>query len=129
MRLHHVQVGIPVGGEQDGRRFYRDGLGMAEVAKPAELAKRGGAWFRADGGAEIHLGVEEPFVPARRAHPALLVGSVEELEALAARLEAAGFAVDWSQRHNAEAFERFHTFDPFGNRVEVVRLLDEVTGE
>lgn len=120
MRLHHVQVGIPAGGEDDGRRFYRDGLGMTEVAKPAELAARGGAWFRSEGGAEIHLGVEDAFTPARKAHPALAVGSTEELEALAARLEEAGFAVDWSQRHNAEAFERFHTHDPFGNRVEIV---------
>lgn len=129
MRLHHVQVSIPVGGEEEGRRFYRDGLGMREVAKPAELAKRGGAWFRSEDGAEIHLGVEEPFAPARKAHPALAVDTTVELEALAARLERAGFEVDWSQRHNAEAFERFHSFDPFGNRVEVVRLLDEVTHE
>lgn len=120
MRLHHVQVSIPAGGEDDGRRFYRDGLGMSEVAKPAELAARGGAWFRSAGGAEIHLGVEEGFAPARKAHPALAVDSVEELESLGARLQEAGFEVDWSQRHNADTFERFHTFDPFGNRVEVV---------
>ncbi|HEY0888967.1 MAG TPA: VOC family protein [Nocardioides sp.] len=123
MRLHHVQVGIPAGGEEAGRRFYADGLGMSEVAKPAELAARGGAWFRSEGGAEIHLGVEEAFAPARKAHPALAVATVDELERLGTRLERAGFAVDWSQRHNAEAFERFHTRDPFGNRVEVVVVV------
>lgn len=120
MRLHHVQVAIPPGGEGEARRFYGDGLGMDEVAKPAVLAARGGVWFRSAGGAEIHAGVEEGFAPARKAHPALAVDSVAALEALAARLEAAGFEVDWSQRHNAETFERFHTFDPFGNRVEIV---------
>jgi catechol 2,3-dioxygenase-like lactoylglutathione lyase family enzyme len=124
MRLHHVQIGIPAGGEDAGRRFYGAGLGMTEVAKPEELAGRGGAWFRAPGGAEIHLGVEDHPRPQRRAHPALAVDSTAELEALATRLTALGFVVDWSQRRNAitEAggFERFHTHDPFGNRVEVV---------
>jgi catechol 2,3-dioxygenase-like lactoylglutathione lyase family enzyme len=125
MRIHHVQVGIPAGGEEQGRRFYRDGLGMAEIAKPAELAKRGGAWFRSEAGAELHLGVEAAPRPPERAHPALAVDSTAELEALASRLEGLGYEVDWSQRHNAERFERFHTHDPFGNRVEVVHEVTD----
>lgn len=120
MRIHHVQVGMPAGGEDRARRFYVDGLGLAEVAKPAELAKRGGAWFRAPGGAELHLGVEDPHRPPQRAHPALAVETEAELEELGARLAAMGFDVDWSQRHNAETFQRFHVHDPFGNRIEVV---------
>jgi catechol 2,3-dioxygenase-like lactoylglutathione lyase family enzyme len=130
MRLHHVQVGSPAGGEDDGRRFYRDGLGLAEVEKPAALAGRGGAWFRSEGGAEIHLGVEVDHRPLERAHPALAVDSTAELEAVAGRLQSLGYVVDWSQRLNAVTpsggFERFHTHDPFGNRVEVVH---EVTGQ
>ncbi|GAA1958162.1 VOC family protein [Nocardioides panacihumi] len=125
MRLHHVQVGIPAGGEEAGRRFYRDGLGLAEIDKPAELATRGGAWFRSEGGAEIHLGVEADPRPPERAHPALAVDSTAELEALAERLEASGFGVDWSQRYNTGRFERFHTRDPFGNRVEVVHEVTD----
>jgi catechol 2,3-dioxygenase-like lactoylglutathione lyase family enzyme len=125
MRLHHVQVGIPAGGEDAARRFYRDGLGLAEVEKPAALAGRGGAWFRSGGGAEIHLGVEDDPRPPERAHPALAVDSTAELEALGARLETLGFEVDWSQRHNAGTFERFHTHDPFGNRVEVVHEVTD----
>jgi catechol 2,3-dioxygenase-like lactoylglutathione lyase family enzyme len=129
MRLHHVQVGIPAGGEDTARRFYRDGLGLVEVDKPAALAGRGGAWFRSEGGAEIHLGVETDSRAPERAHPALAVDSTAELEALGARLEGLGFDVDWSQRHNTATgpggFERFHTHDPFGNRVEVVHLITE----
>jgi catechol 2,3-dioxygenase-like lactoylglutathione lyase family enzyme len=119
MRIHHVQVGIPAGGEDEGRRFYRDGLGLEEIAKPAALAGRGGVWFRS-GDAEIHLGVESDPRPPEKAHPALQVESVDELEQVAERLNEAGFAVDWSQRHNAESFERFHVCDPFGNRLEVL---------
>lgn len=123
MRIHHVQVGIPAGGEDAGRRFYADGLGLTEVAKPAELAKRGGAWFRSAGGAEIHLGVETEPRPPERAHPALAVDTEAELEALAARLSGLGYDVDWSQRYNAEAFQRFHVHDPFDNRIEVVWVV------
>ena len=125
MRLHHVQVACPAGGEAGARRFYADGLGMVEVEKPAALAARGGAWFRAydDAGAvaaEIHVGVEEPFAPARKAHPALLLSVVDELEATAARLTELGFEVDWRERTSFAGYQRFHAFDGAGNRVEVL---------
>lgn len=124
MRLHHVQVACPPGGEDAARRFYAGGLGLTEVEKPADLRARGGAWFRAyDEGAvvaEIHVGVEDPFAPARRAHPAFVLDSVAELESTAARVEAAGHEVDWAQRATFAGYERFHTFDPHGNRVEVL---------
>lgn len=129
MRLHHVQVACPPGGEADARRFYVDCLAMAEVPKPEELARRGGAWFRSydERGAvtaEIHVGVEEPFVPARKAHPALALDSIGELEAVAMRLVDAGFDVDWSQRGSFDGFERFHAYDGAGNRVEVLAPSD-----
>ncbi len=125
MRLHHVQVACPPGTEDEARRFYRDGLGLTEVDKPAELAGRGGAWFRwydARGavGAELHVGVEKEFVAARKAHPAFVLGDVGALEALAARLVAAGFEVDRSQRTGFPGHERFHAFDAHGNRVEIL---------
>lgn len=127
-RLHHVQVACPPGGEDAARRFYVDGLGMTEVAKPAALAGRGGCWFRtydASGAvaAEIHVGVEDPFVPARKAHPALVVAEVADLDALAERLAAAAFEVDTSQRTTFEGYLRFHAFDGAGNRVEVLAPL------
>lgn len=85
IRLHHVQLACPPGGEAAARRFWVEGLGLREVDKPADLVARGGAWFRAyaaDGAvtAEVHVGVEEAFAPARRAHPALRVGDVAALE-------------------------------------------------
>ncbi len=125
MRLHHVQVACPSGGEGAARRFYADGLGMIEVEKPEDLRARGGAWFRSYDGAgqvaaEIHVGVEDPFRPARKAHPALVLEDVAELEAVGARLAELGFEVDWSQRDNFPGYRRFHTFDGAGNRVEVL---------
>lgn len=124
MRLHHVQVAMPAGGEGNARRFYRDALGMTEVDKPAALVGRGGCWFRVFEGdavtAEIHLGVEEPFTPAAKAHPALVVASVEELERLGARVEQEGFEVSWAERATFPGYQRFHCRDGFGNRIEVM---------
>ena len=120
MRLHHVQVACPPGGEDLARRFWAEGLGLTEVAKPEELAGRGGAWFRSPDGAEIHVGVEDPFVSAHKAHPALLLDDVAELEMTATRLGDLGFEVDRSQRETFPGFVRCHTFDGHGNRVELL---------
>ena len=125
MRLHHVQVACPTGGEDEARRFYAHGLGMTEVDKPTALAARGGCWFRAydDQGsvaAEIHIGVEDRFIATTKAHPALLLDDEGELEKVAEKLAGLGFEVDWSQRHSLEDLQRFHTRDAHGNRVEVL---------
>ena len=121
--LHHVQVACPSCGEDASRAFYADGLGLTEVDKPDALQGRGGAWFRAYDGhgevvAELHVGVEEPFAPARKAHPAFVV---DDLDAVAARVAAAGFVVDGRERESFEGYLRFHTSDPHGNRVEVLQ--------
>lgn len=90
--LDHVQVAIPVGGEPVARDYYGAVLGMDEIPKPEALAARGGCWFTS-GNAVLHLGVEEPFAPAKKAHPAFLVS---DLDALAAVLEAGGASITHS---------------------------------
>jgi catechol 2,3-dioxygenase-like lactoylglutathione lyase family enzyme len=120
--LHHVQVACPAGGEDEARRFYADTLGLVEVDKPVDLRGRGGVWFRgydARGAvaAELHVGVEDPFAPARKAHPAFVVS---DLDGVAEALAQAGFEVDLSQEHTFDGYRRFHTRDPHGNRVEVL---------
>ena len=114
MRIHHVQVAMPPGEEERARGFYRDVLGLDEVPKPPELAARGGCWFRR-GDVELHLGVEEPFAPARKAHPAIVV---DDLGAMPERLDAAGAPV--SEDVPLEGHRRIHTADPFGNRIELL---------
>lgn len=109
----HVQVAIPRGGEDTARAFYGGLLGMAEVPKPPALAVRGGCWFSA-GAAMLHLGVEDGFAPARKAHPAFVVA---DLDRLRTSLEAAGYACVQSDGE-IPGVRRFHIADPFGNRVE-----------
>jgi len=110
--LHHTQLAIPAGAEPVVREFYGDVLGMAELEKPPVLAARGGCWFRS-GGLEIHLGVEQDFRPAKKAHPGILVG---DLDALAKRLDTRGVAVEWDD--NFPGHRRFYASDPLGNRLE-----------
>ena len=121
MRIHHVQVSCPPGGERAARRFYGEGLGLPEVEKPPVLAARGGCWFRGDA-VEVHVGVEQEFSAARKAHPAFLVGA-DELDALVVRLESLDFVVDRSEEHSFPGHRRFHTADGNGNRVELLASL------
>lgn len=123
MRVHHVQVMMPTGGDAAARAFWVDGIGLTEVPKPPVLAARGGSWFRSwapDGSVsvEIHVSPDDDFVAAGRAHPALVVDSLAELEALGERLQAAGHRVSWAERETFAGYLRFHCWDPFGNRVE-----------
>ena len=114
-RLHHVQLALPPGGEEECRDFYIRVLGLTEVQKPANLAARGGLWVRADT-LEIHLGVEEAFTPARKAHPGIVVG---DLDALAARLSEHDRTIEWDD--NFPGMRRFYTHDNFGNRLEFLQ--------
>ena len=113
--LHHAQLAMPLGEEAAARAFYAGVLGMTEVEKPPVLAARGGAWFRA-GGLELHLGVEEAFGPARRAHPGVLVSDLDEV---VRRLGAAGQDVTWDA--DFPGFRRVYAHDPFGNRLEFLQ--------
>jgi len=113
--LHHVQLAMPRGREDEARAFYLDVLGMTEHAKPENLVRRGGVWFSA-GEAQVHLGVEDDFRPARKAHPALLVG---DLEQLLARCRAAGCTI--VQDEPLPGYDRAYVADPFGNRIELLQ--------
>jgi catechol 2,3-dioxygenase-like lactoylglutathione lyase family enzyme len=111
---------MPAGAEDQAEGFYSGLLGLERVSKPEALAGRAGAWFRGDG-VEVHLGVEEDFRPARKAHPAFLVAGLDELRT---RLRGAG--VDVQEQPQLEGFRRFHAFDPFGNRLEFLEPLTSV---
>jgi catechol 2,3-dioxygenase-like lactoylglutathione lyase family enzyme len=112
--LHHVQLAMPPDEEEAAARFYGAILGLERVPKPPDLSPRGGVWFRT-GELEVHLGMEDQFAPAVKAHPAFLV---DGLETLRARIEAAGYRV--TDTVQIEGFHRVYVRDPFGNRVELI---------
>src|SRR5262245_25616713 len=112
--LDHVQLAMPRGGEAEAERFYCGVLGFSRIEKPKALQVRGGCWFQA-GGIQLHLGVEDDFRPARKAHPAR---RVRGLDALLERLRAAGVA--FRESDEVPGVRRGHLDDPFGNRIEIV---------
>jgi catechol 2,3-dioxygenase-like lactoylglutathione lyase family enzyme len=109
VRIDHVQVAAPPGCEEEARAFYGGLLGLAELEKPPALRPRGGVWFALGEGQQLHVGVEQEFVPARKAHPAF---AVDDLDALAARIGD----VTWDEE--LPGVRRFYAADPFGNRLE-----------
>lgn len=118
--IDHLQLAMPAGGEDDARAFYGQLLGLHEVEKPASLADRGGVWFEGRD-VELHLGIDPDFRPARKAHPAFLV---DDLATFRIRLEAVGYATVEGQP--LEGYDRFHTYDPFGNRIELMEQVGHV---
>lgn len=115
--LHHVQLAMPAGGEERAIEFYEEILGIPQVSKPSHLEARDGCWFESEG-IRLHLGVETDFVPARKAHPALLV---TDLASLRATLDESG--VEVVDDEPLPGFQRFYAFDPFGNRLEFLAPL------
>ncbi|OIV38866.1 glyoxalase [Mangrovactinospora gilvigrisea] len=110
--LDHTQLAAPPGSEDALRGYYRDALGMTELVKPPVLAARGGCWFGA-GSCVLHLGIEQDFRAARKAHPGIRVTGIE---AFAARLAEHGADVEWDD--NLPGHRRFYSYDPVGNRLE-----------
>lgn len=111
-KIDHVQLAAPIGSEGKAREFYQGVLGFTEVEKPEALRKRGGVWFSSVN-ISIHIGIEDPFVPAKKAHPAILVNDLEAMKEYLDRKEIL-YTVD----DNLPGANRFYLFDPFGNRIE-----------
>lgn len=115
--LDHVQLAMPPGSENCARAFYIDVLGMTELAKPEPLAARGGCWF-ASGTTQVHLGVEDPFAPAKKAHPALLVDDLAALKTMLDRND-----VPFADGVPLDGYVRGDIHDPFGNRIEIMERI------
>jgi catechol 2,3-dioxygenase-like lactoylglutathione lyase family enzyme len=111
--IDHVQLAAPPGREDEARAFYGELLGMPELPKPEPIRARGGCWFAA-GSQELHVGVENPFAPARKAHPGLVAS---DLDAIRARFQAAG--LQYEDDAKIEGVDRLFVHDPFGNRLEL----------
>jgi catechol 2,3-dioxygenase-like lactoylglutathione lyase family enzyme len=116
--IDHVQLSMPPGGEDEARRFYGEILGLREIAKPPELAGRGGCWF-AGPAAAIHLAPEPDFRPHLKAHPAVVI---RDLAVARIALATAGLPI---VEDDAQLpVRRCYIHDPFGNRLELVDARD-----
>ncbi len=114
--IDHVQIAAPAGCEAEARRFFGELLGLEELEKPEPLRSRGGVWFRV-GAQQLHVGVEQDFAPARKAHPAFAVSRYDEL---VARLRSAGVQV--ADDASIPGVRRCYVTDPWENRIELVAV-------
>jgi catechol 2,3-dioxygenase-like lactoylglutathione lyase family enzyme len=114
--LDHVQIAAPPDTEAEARRFYGSLLGLPEIDKPEGVADTGGVWFEC-GAQQLHIGVQDPFLASRKAHPGFAVADPRALDVMADRLTSAGAPVRWDDR--LEGIRRFYTEDPWGNRLEL----------
>jgi catechol 2,3-dioxygenase-like lactoylglutathione lyase family enzyme len=110
--IDHVQIAAPRGCEAQARDFFGRLLGMEEIEKPEPLRARGGCWFQV-GSRQLHIGVEENFRPATKAHPAF---AVADIDPLFAALQKAGVGCAWDEAIGG--IRRFYASDPWGNRLE-----------
>jgi catechol 2,3-dioxygenase-like lactoylglutathione lyase family enzyme len=115
LSIDHIQLAMPRGAEDEARQFYSGVLRLEEVAKPPELAARGGVWFRS-GGVFVHLGVDGEFRPAKKAHPAFRCANYERL---LAHLQEHRVAIV-PDEHLFDGKEHCYISDPFGNRIELI---------
>jgi catechol 2,3-dioxygenase-like lactoylglutathione lyase family enzyme len=113
--IDHVQLAMPAGRENDAVAFYEAILGVQQVPKPGDLARRGGCWFESPT-VKVHLGVETDFRPARKAHPAFVVDNLPDL---VATLSAAGHRLEKAEP--LRGYDRVYVDDPFGNRIELLQ--------
>ncbi|MGN7396806.1 VOC family protein [Peribacillus frigoritolerans] len=116
--IDHIQLAAPKGSEDTARKFFKNILGFEEVEKPEELKKRGGVWFEF-GNYQIHIGIEEPFYPAKKAHPAFEIENIEEL-----RKHLVTNGIDVMDDDKLPGAKRFYISDPFGNRMELLEWIN-----
>ncbi len=114
--IDHIQLAMPPGPKAEAlaESFFSGLLGVPRVGKPPELAARGGCWFER-GRLKVHLGVEEDFRPARKAHPAFVVSGLDDLCAL---LDRSGYPT--RRTEDVPGSPQWYVDDPFGNRLELV---------
>ena len=118
-RIDHIQLAAPFGSEDEARSFFQGVLSLDEVEKPHELKKNGGVWF-SNGHIHIHVGIEEPFIPAKKAHPAF---EVSDIDALASHIIEKGVSIQ--EDHRLPGAKRFYVNDPFSNRLEFLEWLEK----
>ena len=118
LAIHHAQVTIPKGAEDDARAFYCGVLGLKEIPKPEELAGRGGFWLEV-GDRQLHIGTED--VGDRAPSKAHVAYQVADLDQARERLTNAG--VNVAEGIQIPGMRRFEFRDPFGNRIEFLENI------
>jgi catechol 2,3-dioxygenase-like lactoylglutathione lyase family enzyme len=116
--IHHVQITIPQGAEEQGRQFYCQLLGLTEIEKPKVLQARGGFWLQV-GDRQVHVGTEDGV--ERESTKAHIAYQVSDIDVLRMRLQENGVSIQ--DDVPLPGLARFQIRDPFGNRIEFIQQL------
>jgi len=116
--IHHVQITIPQGTEEQGRQFYCQLLGLTEIEKPKVLQARGGFWLQV-GDRQVHVGTEDGV--ERESTKAHIAYQVSDIDVLRMRLQENGVSIQ--DDVPLPGLARFQIRDPFGNRIEFIQQL------
>ena len=111
--IDHIQIAVPRALEGQCLAFYREVLGLEEIAKPPELRGRGGAWFQA-GPIQVHIGIDAEGSPPSKRHICFLVA---DSGAAKAAIAADGVFIEGESQ--TDGLARFFIRDPAGNRLEI----------
>ena len=117
LSIDHIQIAAPEGCEPAAREFYGELLGLPEIEKPSPLRERGGCWFQC-GSQQLHVGVENPFQPAKKAHPAFAVSNLDALRSL-----LHSRSIETIDDTTLRGTRRFYASDPWGNRLEFLESV------
>lgn len=117
--IHHAQITIPRDAEDQARRFYCGVLRLNEIAKPEELAGRGGFWLEV-GDRQLHVGAENNVDRAKtKAHVAYEVVDLDE-----SRRVLSENGIEIQDGIQIPGMRRFEFRDPFGNRIEFIERIE-----
>lgn len=121
--LDHVNLTIEEGAEalDRAKAFYAGLLGLEPRPRPDNAESPSGAWYQC-GAQQVHLNSENGASGLNRASRRHAAFRVANLDALAARLKAAGLEMKAGRPLPGQ--KRFFVRDPFGNRLEFVEAID-----
>lgn len=114
---HIDHVSVIITDLERSRRFYRDLLGLKEIAKPRTF-DFSVLWFEL-GGQQLHLLLKPDADSISARHFALRVRDVP-----AARAYFRDRGIDVQETTPIPACDRFFIFDPDENRIEVIQWLE-----
>ncbi len=117
-RINHFHICIAPERLEEARDFYTNIIGLEMIPRPDHVFASPGYWFNI-GDVQLHLGVERS-LPFTDRHTAI---EVTDILAAQKHLEANGIVI--YPQPKVRGWERFAFADPFGNRMELLQIINE----
>ncbi|MGZ3873742.1 MAG: VOC family protein [Mucilaginibacter sp.] len=117
IRADHINICVPAERLEEAREFYREVIGLKQITRPDHLFSTPGYWFDI-GDIQLHIGAE-PKLPRSVRHIAFEVKNVDD-----AREQLEKYHTELIEEPVIPGRKRFAFIDPFGNRMELLQLLD-----